>query len=59
METLITGVLLGAVVASVAGFKVGGFVERLNIREEHITLTAKIEAYEKILQVSTIKREIK
>ena len=59
MELFLGGLAAGAVFASVAGFKAGSFFQRLRTKEEHIVLVAQNTAYEKILNVSTIRREIK
>lgn len=46
-------------VVGVAGFQVGKISTEYRTEKEHIILVAKNEAYEKILSVSTIRREIK
>ena len=59
IEFAVAGFAVGCIFAGFAGYKSGGFVERWKIEKEHIILSAKLEAYEKMLDVSKIKREIR
>lgn len=59
MELFLGGFSAGLVFASIAGYQVGKITTEYRTEKEHIVLVAKNEAYEKILNVSTIRREIK
>ena len=50
---------VGGILAGFAGFQVGKITTEYRTEKEHIILVAQNEAYERILNVSTIRREIK